>query len=75
MPKDRDIQILDMISKDMEADANSLDGQTFNGKTVATMFGNQCAAIKALAEITKQRIIDADHVQPLPDTAKPELHD
>jgi hypothetical protein len=71
----RDIEILDMISKDMEADAVSLDGKPFDGKTVAEMFGKQCAAIQALAEVTKRRIIDADHVQPLPDKSKGELHD
>lgn len=49
----RKIEILEMISSDMEADAKNFDGQPFNGKTVAEYFGNQGAAIAAIARILK----------------------
>ena len=45
--------ILETIAKDMEEDASFFDGQLFNGKTVATYFGYQGAAISALANIIK----------------------
>ena len=40
-----------MIEKDQEQDATNFQGQPFNGKTVAEYFGNQGAAIAALANI------------------------
>jgi hypothetical protein len=46
--------ILEMISQDMEQDAKRFDGQPFNGETVAEYFGNQGAAIAALADIIKK---------------------
>ena len=39
------------IAADMEADAKAFDGKPFNGRTVAEYFGNQGAAIAALAKI------------------------
>lgn len=53
MEDDRRIKVLEMIAADMETDANSFDGRPFNGKTVAEYFGNQGAAIAALAGIMK----------------------
>ena len=50
------IKILDMIAKDMANDAKNFDGKPFNGKTVAEYFGNQGAAIAALAEVLKSTI-------------------
>ena len=50
---DKRIEILTMIADDMEKDATTFDGQPFNGRTVATYFGNQGAAIAALANILK----------------------
>jgi hypothetical protein len=50
------IEILEMIKQDMKNDAKNFDGQPFNGKTVATYFGNQGAAIAALANILQQQI-------------------
>lgn len=47
------IKILEMIATDMKNDAKNFDGQPFNGKTVAEYFGNQGAAISALANIMK----------------------
>ncbi len=46
-------EVLGMIIEDMEKDAKSFDGRPFNGKTVAEYFGNQGAAIAALADILK----------------------
>ena len=48
-----DIQILEQIAEDMKNDAKEFDGKPFNGKTVATYFGYQGAAISALANIVK----------------------
>jgi hypothetical protein len=47
------IKVLDMIADDMKNDAANFDGQSFNGKVVATYFGYHGAAITALAKITK----------------------
>lgn len=54
--KERIIKVMDMIEKDMEDDAKNFDGQAFNGKTVATYFGNQGAAISAIAGAVKYLI-------------------
>ena len=50
---DKRINVLDMIAEDMKNDASSFDGKPFNGRTVATYFGNQGAAIATLADIIK----------------------
>jgi len=47
----RTLEVLATIQKDMENDAKEFDGKLFNGKTVAEYFGNQGAAIAALARI------------------------
>jgi len=47
------IKMLDMIAEDMKNDAEEFDGKPFNGRTVATYFGYQGAAIAALAKIVK----------------------
>lgn len=52
------IEVLEMISEDMANDAESFDGRPFNGRTVAEYFGNQGAAISALARIMKYIISD-----------------
>lgn len=51
-----DTEVLGMIITDMEADAKSLDGKPFTGKTVGDMFGKVCAAVSALAAIQKRQI-------------------
>jgi len=56
--KKRIIEVLDMIAEDVESDAKNFDGQPFNGRTVAEYFGNQGAAIRALANIIKALIDD-----------------
>ena len=50
------IKVLDMIAQDMEDDARNFDGKPFTGKVVAEYFGNQGAAISALAKILKSFI-------------------
>lgn len=49
----KDKKVLDMIAEDMKNDAAEFDGKPFDGKTVAQYFGNQGAAIAALARILK----------------------
>lgn len=51
--EDKRIKVLDMIAEDMKNDAKNFDGCLFNGKTVAEYFGNQGAAIAALANVVK----------------------
>lgn len=48
------IKICDMVADDTENDAVNFDGQPFNGKTVATYFGNHGAAIAALSDVLKK---------------------
>ena len=47
------IKVLEMIAADMKTDAENFDGRPFIGKVVAEYFGNQGAAIAALADIIK----------------------
>ncbi len=56
--KDKQIKVLKQIAKDMENDAKEFDGRPFNGRTVAEYFGNQGAAIAALATIVKIILTD-----------------
>ena len=60
MSDEKTLQVLEMIQQDMANDASEFDGKPFNGKTVATYFGNQGAAIEALARIIAQTIGDRD---------------
>ena len=53
MKDDKRIEVLKMIATDMKNDATNFDRQPFNGKIVAAYFGNQGAAITALANIVK----------------------
>jgi len=53
MSVEKDVKVLKMIADDMKSDAKKFDGQPFYGKTVATYFGNQGAAIAALAKIIR----------------------
>jgi len=53
---DKRIKILKMIEEDMSNDAKNFDGQPFTGKTVAEYFGNQGAAIAALANVLSSLI-------------------
>jgi hypothetical protein len=56
MDKQEIKKVLDMIAQDMADDAKSFDGKPFTGRTVAEYFGNQGAAIAALAKIIKKLI-------------------
>ena len=53
---DKRIEVLKQISEDVKNDAINFDGRPFNGKTVAEYFGNQGAAIDALAKIIKSML-------------------
>ena len=55
----KQIEILEMIAIDMQQDAASFDGRPFDGRTVAEYFGNQGAAIAALANIVKSILMEA----------------
>ena len=59
--EDKRISILEEIAKDMERDAEEFDGKPFDGKTVATYFGYQGAAITALAKIIKSIIEEKEN--------------
>lgn len=52
-----------MIAQDMANDAKNFDGQPFTGRTVAEYFGNQGAAIAALANIVKD-LVNEEAAQP-----------
>lgn len=51
--KAKAIKTLIMIADDMKNDAMTFDGRPFDGRTVAEYFGNQGAAIAALANILR----------------------
>jgi len=48
------INVCDDVSFDVENDAKSFDGKPFTGKVVAEYFGNQGAAINALANVIRK---------------------
>ncbi len=48
------IKVCKTIDSDMETDARDFDGKPFNGKVVAEYFGNQGAAISALANLIER---------------------
>jgi hypothetical protein len=56
MEEDKRVKVLKMISEDMKNDARDFDGQPFDGITVAKYFGNQGAAIAALADIMRSTL-------------------
>jgi hypothetical protein len=53
MNKEKMIKVCEMIRADMEQDAKSFNGRSFDGKTVAEYFGYQGAAIASLADIVR----------------------
>lgn len=61
---EKHIEVLEMIAVDMKNDARDFDGRPFNGKTVAEYFGNQGAAIAALAKIIKSICLEEASTQP-----------
>lgn len=54
--KNRLIEICEQVAEDVERDVKEMDGKPFDGRTVATHFGYQAAAIKALADVMKKLI-------------------
>ena len=54
----RKIEVLEMIIKDIAGRRKHFDGRPFDRRTVAEYFGNQGAAIAALAKIIKSEIED-----------------
>jgi hypothetical protein len=59
MTSDQAIKVLKMIEQDCTDDANSLDGQPFDGKTVAKRFGEIYAMIKAVAGCERKMLESA----------------
>ena len=57
------IKVMLMVAEDTEADARNFDGKEFNGKTVATYFGNHGAAIKAVADVLREILEDKPEEQ------------
>jgi hypothetical protein len=58
--KEKLVKICEMVSADVESDVNEFEGKPFDGRTVATYFGNQAAAIKALSDVLKRLIEQHD---------------
>ena len=56
LSKERKVEVLQMIADDMKNDAKEFDGKPFNGRTVAEYFGNQGAAIAALARVVQSML-------------------
>lgn len=56
MDKEEVAKVLDMIAQDQHDDAKNFEGKPLTGRVVAEYFGNQGAAIAALAKIIKQLI-------------------
>ena len=54
--KEKLVNVCTQVSTDIENDVNELEGKPFNGKTIATYFGYQSAAIKALSDVLKRLI-------------------
>ena len=46
-------KVCDSIAKDIENDIHEWEGKVFNGRNISVQFGNQAAAIVALANIVK----------------------
>jgi hypothetical protein len=58
--KGRAVEVLEMIARDMKADAEAFDGRPFDGRTVAEYFGHQGAAIAALANVLKTIVVEGE---------------
>ena len=56
--KQKMIDVLKMVSDDVENDAKEFDGKPFTGKTMAEYMGNHGAAINAIAGILKETLED-----------------
>ena len=49
--------LCDTIGLDVEKDIVDFEGKSFDGKTVATLFGYQAAAIKALSDVLRETLL------------------
>lgn len=58
--KKRCLTVLEMIERDCEADAMSLDGTPFDRRNVAKRLGEMYATMKALATIQRKVIENKD---------------
>lgn len=52
------------IAADCETDALALDGQPFDGRHIATQFGNTLAMLSALAKVTAELLDHYDKAAP-----------
>jgi hypothetical protein len=68
------IEVLEMIAKDQADDAKNFDGAPFTGRTVAEYFGNQGAAIAALANIVKS-LVESRPTKDAPDLGESSASD
>jgi hypothetical protein len=68
------IEVLEMIAKDQADDAKNFEGAPFTGRTVAEYFGNQGAAIAALANIIKS-LIESRPTKDAPDLGESSASD
>jgi hypothetical protein len=51
--KERLIEVMEMIAKDAEFDAEEMDGQPFNGKNIAKYMGHHGASIASIADAVR----------------------
>ena len=51
--RDKIIKVMEIVMKDTQDDLSNFEGKEFNGKNVSTLFGNQGAAICAIAIAVK----------------------
>ena len=58
MDVSRMIEVMKMISEDVEKDAENFDDKPFDGKTMAEYMGNHGAAIKALARAIIEILVE-----------------
>ena len=54
--KEKLLKVCEQVSADVENDVHDFEGKSFNGRTIATYFGCQAAAIKALSNVLKRLI-------------------
>jgi len=58
--KEKIINLCKEIASDAEQDITEFEGKPFNGKTVSVLFGNQAAAISALANLIEAIVTDKE---------------
>lgn len=58
--RERILSLLQTIQADCEADAMSIDGKPFDGKTVAPILGEMYATMLALARVCEELIRESE---------------